>query len=140
MALQRIPKAQRIGFLDFYWREGDERTPAYREGYFTGECDTWGKRTFVVLDGGPSPLYLFSDELIDWEDGGETADERRTRGEHEACARLDAAGERITSTAVGPLRAFALAVFSILDDKKRGAYTAGDIADALHREIGVSVP
>ena len=33
------------------------------EGIFTGECDTWGKRTFRPASG--APLYFFPDEVID---------------------------------------------------------------------------
>lgn len=33
------------------------------EGFWTGEIDTWGKRTIRRVDGQP-PLYLFADEIV----------------------------------------------------------------------------
>jgi hypothetical protein len=34
------------------------------EAFWTGEIDTWGKRTWRQVNGEP-PLYLFDDELVD---------------------------------------------------------------------------
>jgi hypothetical protein len=35
------------------------------EGYWTGEIDTWGKLTILVVnDGSAFPVYLFPDEII----------------------------------------------------------------------------
>ncbi len=34
------------------------------EGFWTGEIDAWGKRTFRPVDGS-GPLYLFSDEIVE---------------------------------------------------------------------------
>lgn len=39
---------------------GVERGTVY--GFWTGEIDTWGKRTIRPVTGGP-PLYLFPDEI-----------------------------------------------------------------------------
>jgi hypothetical protein len=33
-------------------------------GFWTGETDTWGKRTIVRVPSGP-PVYLFADEITD---------------------------------------------------------------------------
>jgi ABC-type microcin C transport system permease subunit YejE len=34
------------------------------QGYWTGDTDTWGKRTIRPVNGGPV-LYLFPDEIIE---------------------------------------------------------------------------
>lgn len=43
-------------------RDDRERGTVY--GFWTGEIDTWGKRTIRPVNGGP-PLYLFPDEIRD---------------------------------------------------------------------------
>lgn len=37
------------------------------DAFWTGEIDTWGKRTFQRVDGGPT-LYLFPRELVSVDD------------------------------------------------------------------------
>jgi hypothetical protein len=58
----------RVGLLDWHTRDlsghGDHEDGS-SEGYFTGEVDTWGKRTFQPLHG--PTLYLFPDELTEWQ-------------------------------------------------------------------------
>ena len=42
-------------------RDGAE-TGEFR-GYWTGEIDTWGKYTFIVISDHINPIYLFRDEF-----------------------------------------------------------------------------
>ena len=56
----------KIGTLFYVERGRSEGEEQVLDGYFTGEVDTWGKRTFIPT---PSdvPYYFFDDEVSAWE-------------------------------------------------------------------------
>lgn len=45
--------------------------PGVVRGFWTGQVDTWGKRTIVQVPAG-KPYYLFPDEIVDLERVGES--------------------------------------------------------------------